>query len=161
VRSSWRTWALALLCALAGCRHLGAADARCSGEVAWGGALEPRVLHVRAQLTHDGATRRHEAVVQVERERILLVGLTPIGTRAFVIEARPDGLEVDEGIGGRLGQSPRLLWDAIARAYLAPESPAAEPEPRARVDFEASGAARVTNPRCGYDARLVLVSQPP
>jgi hypothetical protein len=146
------------LCALAGCRHLGADDAQCSGEVARVGALAPRVLHVRAQLNRDGEARRHEAVVQVEPERIVLIGLTPIGTRAFLVEARPEGLRVEEGIGPRLGQSPRLLYDAVAHAYLVSGSPAPdEPEPRAQVVLEGDGAAQVLNPRCGYQAKLVLV----
>jgi hypothetical protein len=150
--------ALALLCALAGCRHLGAAAPYCSGESARPGALAPRTLHVRAELARDGDERRHEAVIEVEAERIVLVGLTPLGTRAFVVEAGAHGLAIDEGIGRRLGLSPRLLYDAVARAYLAPPSPDAEPEPRALVSVEAGGVTRVSNPRCGYEAKLVLVA---
>jgi hypothetical protein len=154
-------WPAVVLAALLGCRHLGASEAGCSGEGVRFGALAPRTLHVRAQLVQGGVATRHEAVVQIAREAVTLVGLTPIGTRAFALEAGPRGLALDEGIGGRMGQSPRLLWDAVARAWLAPPDAAGEPPPPAVVTHEPEGAVRVANPRCGYEARLLIVSEAP
>jgi hypothetical protein len=156
-------WPAIVLAALLGCRHLGASETGCSGEGVRFGALTPRTLHVRAQLVQGGVATRHEAVVQIARDAVTLVGLTPIGTRAFAVEAGPRGLALDEGIGGRMGQSPHLLYDAVARAWLAPLDAADEPPPPAVVTHEPEGAVRVANPRCGYEARLLLMggSSPP
>jgi hypothetical protein len=146
---------------LAGCQHFAEMGAACSCDVARAGELAPRVLHVRAQLTRGGTTRRHEAVVEVANGRVTLVALTPIGTRAFVVTDGPEGLAIDDGVSWHLGQSPRLLYDAIARAYLAPPDASAVEESGAAVVIDPNGVTRVTNPRCGYAARLVLVPNEP
>jgi hypothetical protein len=119
---------LLLLCVLAtGCQFWGIPREHCSGAVAVTNA--PRTLHVRVQLTHAGAYRRHEAVVQVEAERIRVVGLTPMGTRAFGIEHAGERIEIENRVGGFMGQRPRLVYDAIARAFLAPPAADATPTP--------------------------------
>jgi hypothetical protein len=155
VPRSRRAGALALLCALAtSCQHLGGARGACAGSVAVAGA--PRTLHLRVLLEHDGVRQRHEAVVQVEAERIRVFGLTPMGTRAFTLTDQAERLELDDRVGRRMGLNPRLVYDAIAHAFLAPPSGGddlvvlREPGPLP--------AARVRNPGCGYEAWLVVLS---
>lgn len=154
-----RAGALALLCALAtSCQHLGGARGACTGSVAVAGA--PRTLHLRVLLEHDGARRRHETVVQVEAERIRVIGLTPMGTRAFTLTDQAERLELDDRVGRRMGQNPRLVYDAIAHAFLAPTSgdDAGTDEVAVLREPGPLPAARVRNPGCGYEAWLVVLS---
>jgi len=153
-----RIGALALLCALAtSCQHLGGARDACSGSVAVAGA--PRTLHLRVLLDHDGARRRHEAVVQVEPQRIRVIGLTPMGTRAFTLTDEADRLALDDRVGRRMGMNPRLVYDAIAHAFLAPPSGADAVGGEVVVLREPGPlpTARVRNPGCGYEAWLVVL----
>jgi hypothetical protein len=178
-RATRWTLALALLGALcAGCQHgFGRRDA-CTG--AFARADAPRTLHLRVLLEHDGSQRRHEAVVQVEPGRIRVQGLTPMGTRAFTLSHEQGRIALDERVARHLGQRPRLVYDAIAHAFLAPppaaadEPAAALSEPVAASDEPVAAAradapvvlrepgpppsVRVRNPGCGYDAWLVVLS---
>jgi PAS domain-containing protein len=182
----------ALLCAAllpSGCQHLGPLFGlereHCEGQVVRAGPYEARRLHVRAELLHKGESRRYEAVLELGPEGAALVGLTPFGTRAFVVRPREGGLQVDNRVGRYLGQSPPLLFDAVVRAWLAPEpgpdavrnlpraeervawregervflsaDAEADAKPGARVTL-AGNEARVTNHWCRYDARLIVVS---
>jgi hypothetical protein len=164
-RATRWTLALVLLGALcAGCQHgFGQRDA-CTG--AFARADAPRTLHLRVLLEHDGSQRRHEAVVQVEPGRIRVQGLTPMGTRAFTLSHEQGRIELDERVARHLGQRPRLVYDAIAHAFLAPP-PAAAGEPLAAARADAPvvlrepgppPSVRVRNPGCGYDAWLVVLS---
>lgn len=149
-----------MLCALAtSCQHLGGSRDPCSGAVAVTGA--ERTLHLRVRLDHDGARRRHEAVVQVEADRIRVVGLTPMGTRAFTLTDHSGRVEIDDRVGRQMGQNPRLVYDAIAHAFLAPRPEAAAASGEVVVLRESGPglpAARVRNPSCDYEAWLVVLS---
>ena len=156
-----KAWQLALVCAAAtSCQHLLGSGESCSGAVARTGA--PRTLHVRAQLRHAGHEVRHEAVVQVEPLRIRVVGLTPMGTQAFALTLQEGRLEVDNRVGRYLGQSPALLFDAIAHAYLAgPDGDASTAaQGDAIVSYEPGPppAARVRSAACDYEAWIAVVS---
>jgi hypothetical protein len=147
-----------LACAASACQHLGALGVSCSGASADLDAAEPRRLHVRVELTRRGQPQRHEVVVRVDPGHIVAVGLTPMGTQAFRVSHDRDGLVVDNRIGRYLEYRPELVYDAIARAYLAGDP--AQAEHGAHVTREAGGA-RVESDRCGYVARLVVVTDGP
>jgi hypothetical protein len=157
VRRALRAWTLTLLCAATtSCQHWSGARGDCSGAVAVAGSA--RRLHLRVLLEHDGAQRRHEVVVQVEPARIQVVGLTPMGTQAFTLTDDAQRFTIDDRVGRHLGMNPRLLYDAIAHAFLAP--PGAERDPAVRVARESGPptSVRVNNPACEYEAWLVVLS---
>jgi hypothetical protein len=160
-----KAWRLALACALAtGCQHFFGPGESCSGAVARTGP--PRTLHVRAALRHAGHEVRHEAVVQVEPGRIRVVGLTPMGTQAFALTREDGRLEVDNRVGRHLGQSPELLFDAVAHAYLAGLAAGAAPDASAGSRDDAvvvyepgpPPGARVRSAACDYEAWIAVVS---
>ncbi len=157
VRGSRRAGGARALSVLAGAVLAGALTAcqvlpwrrdTCSGEVADLGVQEAHIVHVRVELEREGHTRRHEVIVRVAPGQITAVGLTPMGTHAFRVSHDASGIEVENHIGRYLGYAPRLVYDAVARAFLAPGAVAS---PNAEVDSES----------CGYRARLVLVSDQP
>lgn len=145
---------LALALALAGCRHL--VPPPCSGEAADLAVPGRRDLHVRLALTREGSTRRYEVALQVEPGRVTAIGLTPMGTPAFRVTHDADGVESDNGIGRFLGYAPRRAYDAIANALLARPDPDAPP--RSALVTTGPDGIRIENPRCGYSARLVVIS---
>ena len=182
--------ATGLATGVAGCQHPTDRPDHCSGDVA---ALGDRTgtLHVRAELSplsQGGQGQRHEAVVQIRPEAISLVGLTPMGTQAFELTRNADGLTLENRVGRFLGMTPRLLYDAVARGYLASGAPGAGGERlletwhagrrerrrflplserdrgEASVSYErpagAAGPVRavVRNEWCDYEARIVVVS---
>jgi hypothetical protein len=149
-----------LACAISACQQLTWLGASCSGGSADLEAAAPRRLHVKVELTRGGQPQRHEVVVRVDPGHIVAVGLTPMGTQAFRISHDRDGLDVDNRVGRFLDYRPELVYDAIARAYLAGGAGAARAEQGARVTRE-EGSARVESDRCGYVARLVVVTDGP
>lgn len=130
------------------CLHAVPTDA-CSGAATPLDALRPERLHVRVLLEHDGRSQRHEVVVEARPGRVEATGLTPFGTRAYHLARDRDGITVENRVGSHLSLSPRLAYDAIARAYLTPSG------------AQAAAETRVERPECGYTARLVLVSRQP
>jgi hypothetical protein len=164
-----------------GCQHLGFGSDACSGAGARDRLPGEFSLHVRARIMDGGEAQRHEAWVQVSKRRVTLVGLTPLGTQAYTLVLDGESSDLDNRIGRHLGLDPRLLLDAVARAWIAPRGRVGEtalPRSgerllpgdapgewryaeessalRARVVPEAGGV-RVTSPACGYDAQLVLL----
>ena len=145
----------ALAFAFAACQHIGPPP--CSGEVADLAAPGRGKLHVRLELTREGSFRRHEVVVQVEPGHISVIGLTPLGTPAFRLSHGDTGIEVENRIGRYLGYKPRRVYDAIVHAFLARRSGPDDPAVSAVVTAGPDGI-RVANDRCGYSARLVVIS---
>lgn len=145
-RAATRRCALALLAgALLRCLHP-APGPECSGAGIDLDALRDETLRVRVLLFRDGEAQRHEVVVRTRPGRVEAIGLTPVGTQAFRVSHDRAGIEVENRIGRHLSLSPRLAYDAIARTYLA--SAAARP-----------GEAHLARAECGYEARLLLVSE--
>lgn len=145
-------------------------------------------LHLRAALTHNGKTQRHEAVVEISEHEVRISGLTPVGTRAYVlVDRRGRRRDLDNRMGQFLGLDPELLYDAVARAWIVPQgveisAPAValagsaesvtaptsdtlryvgshSEREWARVTFDAK-TARVSSPACGYEARIVTLDRP-
>jgi hypothetical protein len=151
---------IALACALTACQHLAMLGVSCSGGSADLDVATPRRLHVRVELVRDDVPQRHEVVVRVDPGHIVAVGLTPMGTQAYRITHDRGGLAVDNRVGRFLDYHPELVYDAIARAYLAGDVNAEQAELGAHVVRE-TGGARVESGRCGYVARLVVVTDGP
>jgi hypothetical protein len=160
LRAGPRVLVCALACAATACQHLAWLGASCSGGSADLDAATPRRLHVRVELLRYGQPQRHEVVVRVDPGHIVAVGLTPMGTQAYRVSHDRDGLAVDNRVGRFLDYRPELVYDAIARAYLAGEVRAADAADGAVVT-RTDGGARVESSRCGYVARLVVVTDGP
>jgi hypothetical protein len=158
--TSRRALTCVLACAAVGCQHLALLGASCSGDAADLDASAPRRLHVRVELVRRGQPQRHEVVVRVDPGHIVAVGLTPMGTQAFRLTHDRDGLDVDNRVGRFLDYRPELVYDAIARAFLAGDAGAARAEHGARIVRE-PGGVRVESDGCGYVARLVVVTDGP
>ncbi|MBX7078733.1 MAG: DUF3261 domain-containing protein [Nannocystaceae bacterium] len=133
-----RTWLLALtvLAAFAGCRVRGPAAVPTVD-----GALGPRFLARQVVVAHQGGrTSTVHAVVQYDGSALVVLGLTPMQTKAFSIRQRGATVQI-EGTAGVPAQA--VLLD-IHRAYFADRPRRARPDGWSRRrDPEGPGTAAV------------------
>lgn len=127
---------LALLVAMAGCRASPPAtptvDPAESYRLRPPSELSPDVVveqHVTA--TKDGKSGGFDAVVQKRGDELLLVGLGPMGVRAFVLRQQGSAISYEQRLGPTLPFSPKNVLVDVHRAFF---KRLAEPQREAAPD---------------------------
>jgi hypothetical protein len=75
-------------------------------------------LQQRLRFGSEEDERRVDVVVEKRGPELVLVGLTPAGTRAFSLRLREGRLEIDRGVARWLDIDPVLVFDAVQRSRL-------------------------------------------
>ncbi len=132
--------ALLVALALAGCRPSGP-PALPAAHVAAPGFLARQTVIAR----HRGTPARFDAVLQAQGEELLLLGLTPMGTKAFALRQRGTKVEVEQFVGVPLPAPAEAILLDIHRAWLddRPRAAASDGWHRRRVADGSGGTQRI------------------
>jgi hypothetical protein len=85
------------------------------------------LLRQRIEASFISGTSRFEAVLQKQGPTLLVLGLTPFGTKAFVVTQRGAGVTAETYPGAELPFPPRFLMLDVHRAYFPPPAAGAAP----------------------------------
>jgi hypothetical protein len=66
----------------------------------------------------DGEQRGFDAALQKHGDTLVLVGLTPLGTKAFVVTQRGEAISVDNDSGQRMPFPPRYIMLDVQRVFF-------------------------------------------
>jgi hypothetical protein len=114
------------------------------------------VIHERIRVRGDRVDEAYGLVVQKSGPRLVLIGLTPFGAKAFSVTQI--GVEVwsESKLGPALPVPPENVLRDLHRAhFLATDDPAFEGR---TVRRDADGSVHVASAACAYEATLVPVS---
>ncbi|MFI5315830.1 MAG: DUF3261 domain-containing protein [Myxococcota bacterium] len=129
----------------------------CPGELRSTNDLEGDwVIHERLRVTGNGVDESFGLVLQKTGPKLVLVGLTPFGAKAFGVTQI--GLETwsDSYLGPVLSVPPENVLRDVHRAHFLPVD---DPGLDSRVvTRDADGAVHIANAKCGYEATLAPVS---
>lgn len=89
----------------------------------------------RLTSTANGVTHSLQAVLQKQSDHMVLVGLTPFGTKAFVLDQTGDDVHFEKFFDREMPFPPRFMLIDIQRSYL-PLGTAEQGETRTELDGE-------------------------
>jgi hypothetical protein len=114
------------------------------------------VIHERIRVRGDQVDEAYGLVVQKNGPRLVLIGLTPFGAKAFSVTQI--GVEVwsESKLGRALPVPPENVLRDLHRAhFLATDDPEFEGR---TIRRDADGSVHVASASCGYESTLVPVS---
>ncbi len=118
-RANRSVLALALASAIVGCRPA-AAPSEPEVPTLVAGVSPPFVARQKVVATHAGVRRAFDAVLQFDGAALVLLGMTPMGTKAFAVVQRGDGVEVTSYVDMPVPAPPRAILRDIHGAYFDP-----------------------------------------
>lgn len=114
------------------------------------------VIHERVRVTGGGVDESYGLVVQKTGPKLVLLGLTPFGAKAFSVVQIGTQTWSESYLGPATVVPPENVLRDLHRAlFLTVDDPTLEPR---AVSRDAEGAVHVTAKACGYDAVLAPVS---
>lgn len=114
------------------------------------------LIHERIRVRGERVDEAYGLVVQKNGPRLVLVGLTPFGAKAFSVTQI--GVEVwsESKLGAALPVPPENVLRDLHRAhFLATDDPAFEGR---SVRRDADGSVHIASESCGYEATLFPIS---
>jgi hypothetical protein len=118
-RASRSAVVLVLAAAIAACRPASAPSEPVVPSLV-AGVSPPFVARQKVVATHAGVRRAFDAVLQFDGVALVLLGMTPMGTKAFAVVQRGDGVEVTPYVDMPLPAPPRAILRDIHAAYFDP-----------------------------------------
>ncbi len=117
------------------------------------------VIHERLRVTGGEVDESYGLVIQKTGPKLVLLGLTPFGTKAFSVVQIGTQTWSESYLGPATAVPPENVLRDLHRAlFLTVDDPALEPR---AVSRDAEGAVHVTAKECGYEAVLAPVSATP
>jgi hypothetical protein len=128
--------ACALATALPGCTLLGRRVRDCEGfDVPLSVFVGPSRKELRTRVLGSGIDETFPFVAEANAESMVIVGFTPLGTKAFTLTRKADEVEVDNILGARQKVSPRnIMADVLAMSL--PSACATAPDGDAPSSFD-------------------------
>jgi uncharacterized protein DUF3261 len=164
--SSARVTACVGLALALGCAHLPAPPpalsplphlAPCPGPLRSTETLEGDwVIHERIRITAERIDDSFGLVLQKSGPKLVLVGLTPFGAKAFSVTQIGVQTWSESYLGPALAVPPENVLRDVHRAhFLTVDDPALDPRV---VTRDADGVVHIANAECGYQATLAPIS---
>ena len=117
------------------------------------------VIHERLRVTGGQVDESYGLVIQKTGPKLVLLGLTPFGAKAFSVVQIGAQTWSESYLGPALAVPPENVLRDVHRAlFLTVEDPALEPR---TVSRDAEGAVHVDARTCGYVAVLAPISATP
>jgi len=117
------------------------------------------VIHEQVRVTGGGVDESYGLVVQKTGPKLVLLGLTPFGAKAFSVVQIGTQTWSESYLGPATAVPPENVLRDLHRAlFLTVDDPALEPR---AVSRDAEGAVHVAATACGYEAVLAPVSATP
>jgi len=117
------------------------------------------VIHEQVRVTGGGVDESYALVIQKTGPRLVLLGLTPFGAKAFSVVQIGTQTWAESYLGPATAVTPENVLRDVHRAlFLTVDDPALEPR---TVSRDAEGAVHVAATGCGYEAVLAPVSATP
>jgi hypothetical protein len=132
--------AVVVACVIAGlspgCTLLGQRVRDCEGfDVPLSVFVGPSRKELRTRVLGSGIDETFPFVAEANAEQMVIVGFTPLGTKAFTLTRKADQVEVDNILGARQKVSPRnIMADVLAMSL--PSSCATAPDGDAPSNFD-------------------------
>ena len=121
---------------LPGCTLLGPRVRDCEGfDIPLSVFVGPSRKELRTRVLGSGIDETFPFVAEANAEQMVIVGFTPLGTKAFTLTRKADAVEVDNILGARQKVSPRnIMADVLAMSL--PSSCATAPDGDAPSNFD-------------------------
>lgn len=158
-------WAIAVAASAAlGCAHVAPPPAivalalphlaDCPGSLRSTAELEGDwLIHERIRVRGDRVDESYGLIVQKNGPRLVLVGLTPFGAKAFSVTQIGVDVWSESKLGPALPVPPENVLRDLHRAhFLATDDPAFEGR---AITRNADGSVQIASPSCGYESTLV------
>ena len=117
------------------------------------------VIHERMRVTGGGVDESYGLVIQKTGPKLVVLGLTPFGAKAFSVVQIGTQTWSESYLGPATAVPPENVLRDLHRAlFLTVDDPALEPR---AVSRDAEGAVHVTAKECGYESVLAPVSATP
>jgi hypothetical protein len=117
------------------------------------------VIHERLRVSGGGVDESYGLVIQKTGPKLVVLGLTPFGAKAFSVVQIGVQTWAESYLGPASAVPPENVLRDLHRAlFLTIDDPALEPR---AVSRDAEGAVHVTAKECGYEAVLAPVSATP
>lgn len=117
------------------------------------------VIHERVRVTGGEVDESYGLVIQKTGPKLVLLGLTPFGAKAFSVVQIGTQTWSESYLGPALAVPPENVLRDLHRAlFLTVDDPALEPR---AVSRDREGAVHVAAKECGYESVLAPVSATP
>lgn len=117
------------------------------------------VIHERIRVVGSGVDEAFGLVLQKTGPKLVLLGLTPFGAKAFGVTQIGTEVWTESYLGPVLSVPPENVLRDVHRAhFLIVDDPALDPR---SVTRDADGVVRIVARDCGYESTLAPVSVTP